>query len=94
MAAHDQHPENFHDVYMADLVEDPIGVIRGIYQRFDLTLNGEVEAAMRKWLDAHSEAKPGFHRYQAEDFGLTENAIQNSSPNTSSGITRAEEQVL
>jgi len=76
MAAHDQHPENFHDVYMADFVEDPIGVIRGIYQRFDLTLQGEVEAAMKKWLDAHAEAKPGFHRYKAEDFGLTEDDIR------------------
>jgi Sulfotransferase family len=76
MAAHDQHPENFHDVYMADLVEDPIGVIRGIYQRFELTLQGEVEAAMEKWLDEHAEAKPGFHRYKAEDFGLTEDDIR------------------
>ena len=31
---------------------------------------------MRKWLDEHAEAKPGFHRYQAEDFGLTEDAIR------------------
>ncbi len=76
MAAHDRHPENFHDVFMADFVEDPIGVIRGIYKRFDLTLKPEVEEAMRKWLDEHARAKPGFHRYQAEDFGLTEDAIR------------------
>ena len=76
MAAHDRHPENFHDVFMADFVEDPIAVIRGIYRRFDLTLNPEVEEAMRKWLDEHAEAKPGFHRYKAEDFGLTDDAIR------------------
>lgn len=76
MRAHDQHPENFHDVHMADFVEDPIGVIRGIYRRFDLTLTDEVEAAMRKWLDEHAQAKPGFHRYKAEDYGLTEDAIR------------------
>lgn len=76
MAAHDRHPENFHDVFMADFVEDPIAVIRGIYRRFDLTLKPEVEESMRKWLDEHAKAKPGFHRYQAEDFGLTEDAIR------------------
>ena len=75
MAAHDRHPENFHDIFMADFVEDPIAVIRGIYQRFDLTLTGEVETAMKGWLDTHSTTKPGFHRYKAEDFGLTEDAI-------------------
>jgi len=76
MAAHDKHPENFHDVYMADLVDDPIGVIRGIYQCFDLTLSGDVETAMGKWLDEHAQAKPGFHRCKAEDFGLTEDGIR------------------
>ncbi len=76
MAAHDRHPENFHDVQMADFVEDPIAVIRGIYQRFDLTLAPEVEAAMRKWLEENAKAKPGVHRYQAEDFGLTEDMIR------------------
>jgi hypothetical protein len=76
MAAHDAHPENFHDVHMVDFVEDPIGVIRGIYRRFDLELGGEVEAAMRNWLDEHAQARPGFHRCRAEDFGLTEDAIR------------------
>src|SRR5215472_7162062 len=75
MRAHDAHPENFHDVYMADFVEDPIGVIRGIYRRYDLNLEVEVEAAMRNWLDQHAAAKPGFHRYKAQDFGLSEDAI-------------------
>jgi hypothetical protein len=76
MRAHEQHPENFHDVLMTEFAEDPIGVIKGIYQRFDLRLQSEVEAAMKKWLDEHAEAKPGFHRYKAEDFGLTEDAIR------------------
>jgi hypothetical protein len=76
MAAHDRHPENFHDVQMDDLVADPIGVIRGIYRRFDLTLQLEVEASMQKWLEEHAEGKPGFHRYKAEDFGLTEDMIR------------------
>ncbi len=76
MAAHDRHPENFHDVQMEDFVADPIGVIRAIYRRFDLTLQPEVEAAMKQWLDQHAQAKPGFHRYRAEDFGLTEDDIR------------------
>jgi hypothetical protein len=76
MAAHDRHPENFHDVFMSDFVEDPIAVIRGIYRRFDLTLAPEVEETMRKWLDDHAKARPGFHRYKAEDFGLTDDAIR------------------
>jgi Sulfotransferase family len=76
MEAHDRHPENFHDVFMNDLVEDPLSVIRGIYRRFDLTLVPEVEEKMKVWLEAHAKARPGFHRYTPEEFGLTENQIR------------------
>jgi len=76
MKAHDEHPERFYDVQFDELNRDPIGVVRGIYSWVSMTLEPAVEEMMRKWLDAHAGAKPGFHRYALEDFGLTEDMIR------------------
>ncbi len=72
MKARDREPERFYDVEFGQLNADPIGVVRGIYRWAGLTLESEVEQRMREWLDTHSESKPGFHRYSAEQFGLSE----------------------
>jgi Sulfotransferase family len=75
MRAHDRRPENFYDVRFEDFNADPAGVVRGIYRWAGLTLEAEVERRMQRWLDTHSEGKPGFHRYTARQFGLSEQTI-------------------
>lgn len=63
-------PERFVDVRFADLVADPLAVVRRIYAAAGLALGADVEAPMRAWLAANPRGKHGGHSYRLEDFGL------------------------
>ena len=54
-ARHD--PAQFHDVMFDELVADPIGAVRRIYDRFGLVLTAEAEQAMRAWQATTVEGK-------------------------------------
>jgi hypothetical protein len=54
-ARHD--PAQFHDVMFAELVADPIGAVRRIYERFGLALTAEAEQEMRAWQATTVEGK-------------------------------------
>ncbi len=69
------HPDNFFDVHYDRFVDDPVGAVRAIYDRFDLRLSADTEAAMRDW----TRQNPGggeSHRYTAEEFGLSATTIR------------------
>jgi hypothetical protein len=73
--AYDQ--SQFVDVAFGDLVKDPLGVTRGIYERFGLDWNPEVQAAIEE-IDRESKqgaARPS-HTYRLEDYGLTEEQVR------------------
>ena len=72
-AARDQGcapPERFVDVQYADLVADPLGVVRRIYRHFDLPLSDEAEQAMRRYLVRNAKDAEGPHVYSLAQFGL------------------------
>lgn len=58
------------DVLYGDLMRDPIGVVRRIYESFDLELLPEAERRMRAWLGENPKDRRGRHRYSLEEFGL------------------------
>lgn len=58
------------DVLYGDLVRDPIGAVRRIYETFDLELLPEAERRMRGWLAENPKDRRGRHRYSLEEFGL------------------------
>ena len=60
----------FVDVRFADLVAEPLAVVRRIYEAAGLAPSAEAEAAMRAWLAANPRGKHGAHSYRLEDFGL------------------------
>jgi hypothetical protein len=69
--------EHFHDVHFFDLIGDPMGTIREIYRRFDLTLSDEAEGRMRGWLagaDSHSVKA----KFTLAQFGLDEALVDHS----------------
>jgi len=73
--AYDQ--SQFVDVAFTDLVKDPLGVTRGIYERFGLDWTPEAQAAIEE-IDRESKqgaAKPS-HSYRLEDYGLTEEQVR------------------
>jgi hypothetical protein len=76
MAVRERHPNAFHDVYHGALLADPMGVVREIYDRFELDLGPESEARMRQWIADHPASAPSDQRYRPEDFGLSEADIR------------------
>ena len=74
------HPElegRWADVDYAQLVKDPLAVVRGIYRRFDWPLPGAAVTAMKEWLSvqAAQRRKEPPHRYDLADYGLTANEV-------------------
>ena len=58
------------DVAFADLLEDPLRVVQGIYERFSLDLGEDTIARMRRFLDDNRRHSHGVHKYTLEQFGL------------------------
>jgi hypothetical protein len=60
----------FSNVLYADLVRDPMAVVRLIYRHFDMELTVETEMAMMRFLAENPQNSHGVHSYSAEEFGL------------------------
>lgn len=65
-----------HDVRYDDLTRDPTGVIQGIYQRFGLPFTPQLEALLARARAEDDAAQRGQHRYRAEDFGQSADALR------------------
>jgi hypothetical protein len=75
-AARHGRSRQFFDVDHRDFVADPMTVVRSIYAYFDLSLSGDAELKMQRWIAAPTTSRHGEHRYRPEDFGLSEAALQ------------------
>ena len=72
--------ESIIDVRYQDLMADPIGTVRDIYQRCGSPLTGEAEQAIEAWMKQRPKDRHGVHEYTFEDTGLdlaTERARHN-----------------
>jgi hypothetical protein len=68
--------EQFHDVHHRDFHRNPLGIVRGIYDRFGLSLSDETARRMQQWIDASPTTKHGEHKYRLEDYGITADQIR------------------
>jgi hypothetical protein len=68
-------PERFLDMQYRDLTSDPLGVVQGIYERFDLVLSADAEKRLQVFL-AKDRQKKRAHHYSPGDFGLGPQLIQ------------------
>jgi hypothetical protein len=64
------------DVSFADLVEDPMQVVRRVYDRFSLTLDDNTVNRMQQFLEQNKRHTHGVHKYTLEQFGLNEAMIE------------------
>lgn len=64
MATQDAHPDRFVNIMQADIRRDPLGVVRKIYDRFDLTLSGEAERRMNEWARKNPPDGRSGHTYE------------------------------
>ena len=65
------------DVAYEDLITDPIGMMKKIYNNFNLDLDIKTENSMVNYLSKSSMGHKNKHAYTPEEFGLTKELIQN-----------------
>jgi hypothetical protein len=63
--------DRFLDVHHRDIVTDPRGTVRRVYDWLGLELRSDVARTIFDWQDAHAMGAEGAHRYTAEQFGLS-----------------------
>ena len=68
--------DRFLDVHHRELVADPLGTVRRIYDALDLELTPSVAQAIFEWHEANRTGSHGTHRYTPEQFGLTRDQLR------------------
>lgn len=68
--------DRFLDVHHRELVADPRGTVRRVYDWLGLELKPDVAQAIFVWQDANAVGAKGTHRYTAEQFGLSADEIR------------------
>jgi hypothetical protein len=68
----------FIDVLYADLVTEPMAVVRRVYDALGRRLQPDVERSMKSWLVRNPQHKHGKHRYRLEDFGLDRGEVRSA----------------
>ena len=64
-----------HDVQYADVMRDPIGSVRDIYEHFGDPFTAEAEAAMQAYMADNQKGKHGKHSYDLAEYGLTREGV-------------------
>jgi hypothetical protein len=71
LAAREQFGDDaFADVWMDDLVRDPMATMGQLYDRLGWPLTERAESGMRAWLDGNPQHGRGGHDPAPEEFGL------------------------
>lgn len=72
-----EHPDlPIYDMRYKDLVRDPVGAVRDVYDHFGWAFTGATARGIRRWLADNPADKHGKRRYSLEEFGLTEDDIR------------------
>ncbi len=64
-------PSQFFDLPFEDIVSDPAGALKRMYDHFGFDWSSEGEAAIRGWHGRNPQGKHGEHHYTAEEYGLS-----------------------
>jgi hypothetical protein len=67
--------ERFFDLSYHDLMADPLGSVRRVYERFGRAFTSEAEAGVRDWLVRNPQTKHGKHDHSAGRSGLDPDTI-------------------
>ncbi|WP_420639083.1 sulfotransferase family protein [Candidatus Poriferisocius sp.] len=64
------------DLQYADLMEDPVGSVAGIYRHFGLELGELARRRMEAWMTENPQDRYGRHRYTLDQFGLQPDEVR------------------
>lgn len=65
--------QEIRDVYYSDLVADPIGVIKTLYQQLNLSYTDDFDAAIKRYITKNPQSK---HKYTLQEFGFRKKDIK------------------
>lgn len=80
------------DILYEDIVSQPIGTVRRIYEHFGLEWSEDFELAMNAWLRENPQGKRGRNTYTLEEFGLEREAIEKCYKEYNSLFFKSQEQ--
>ncbi len=63
--------DRFFDMYYHEMMADPMGVMRRIYEWTGDPLDADTEASMQNWLADHPQDRYGKNAYTLDEYGLT-----------------------
>jgi len=63
--------DKFLDVHHVELIADPLGTIRRIYEFLGVNLDEKAELMMKEWQASNRSGSHGTHNYEPADFGLS-----------------------
>ena len=69
-------PDRFLDVHHAAFIANPMAELERIYDWLGMPITAEVRAKFESWLAANFSGAHGTHRYTAEEYGLSADAIR------------------
>ena len=73
--ANPQYESQIMDCMYQDLFRDPIGMVKRIYEKFDIEYTREFESRMRTYLANNQQGKHGRHKYSNEEYGVDPHAL-------------------
>jgi hypothetical protein len=68
--------DSIYDLQYVDVMRDPIGALKKVYDHFDEPMTAEAEQAMTAFLGRNPKGKHGKHDYSLEEFGLTKEGVR------------------
>jgi hypothetical protein len=69
-------PEHFIDVQYSDLMSDPSGVVKRIYDFLGIPFGADTRERSVQWVRENPQHRHGRHQYRLEDFGLSRSDIE------------------
>ena len=69
------HVPHSHILY-TDLVKDPVGVMKDLYEKFGADFTDSVAQGIRDYVSSHPQGKHGKHRYTLEEYGVTKDSLK------------------
>ena len=73
--------QQIYDLNYLNLLSDPIGTVRQIYDYFGYDFNPALEANLKQYITKNPQHKHGVHRYSLEQFGLEASQVTQTFEN-------------
>ena len=78
----DKHPQKesqIADIFYRDLKNDPIGMVRTLYEKFAMVYTPKFEDSMKIYLENNRQGKHGRHKYTNKEYGVDLNQLFNEN---------------